>query len=335
MADVFPVTAPLYYDAAGNLREAVGVIVVPGTTYQDAAGNVRGAIGVNIVGGGGGGLPSDQAAVTNDTTITLLPASGTTPAQGVANVAVADNVATFRLAANRTALTTGATAPVQNSAGAAIATGTITIAANAITHIRLPATVAGVSNGGSVSVRNSAGADAHPATAAITSGVLTGVNLAATSAIVDNGDTFTTSRGETVNIAVAAGVATATVRSNPFWEPFTITVGDDGSGNMGYARDGNEGYPTAGSLTNQPVTGALVEYAITPGGNDLSIELSSSTLALNNITTSSQIGIGSTTYSPTDVTFRQIGSECSLSIYIAAGSFAWTVGQQVPIVIIP
>lgn len=47
------------------------------------------------------------------------------------------------------------TAPVQNSAGAAIGTGTINVAANAVTNIRLPATVAGVSNGQALTVGGS------------------------------------------------------------------------------------------------------------------------------------------------------------------------------------
>lgn len=330
MTDVFPVTAPLYYDAAGNLREAVGVIVVPDTTYQDAAGNVRGAIGVNIV-GGGGGLPSDQAAVTDGTTITLLPASGTTPAQGAANVAVADNVATFRLAANRVALTTGATAPVQNSAGAAIATGTITIAANAVTHIRLPATVAGVSNSGTVQVRNSAGADAHTATAVVSAGVLTGVNLAATVAMVDNGDTITATGGQTVNVAVAAGVASMTVESNePFWNPFTMTVGES-SGLFGYYNG------AVGSLTNEPVDGFTVVSIWHTGGGvgQVNIEIRGPEPLANNGLANGLFGISSVTYSAFSVSSEK-ESGASWATYISINDVpAWTVDQQVPIVIIP
>lgn len=317
----------------------------------------------------GGDLPLTDAIVSNGSTVTLSPNTGTTPAQGTATVTVANNAATFRLAANRVALTTGATAPVQNSAGADIGTGTVTIAANAVSHVRLPATVAGVSNGGTVAVRNSAGANSHPATAVIASGamtgvnlaatsamvdnsgavsvrnsagadahsatavvsagVLTGVNLAATSAIVDNGDTLTTARGETVSFTVAAGVATAMVRSNPFWEPFTMTAGVDASG------DGYDAAEGLGSITNQPVAGATLDSVFTPEGNDLEIRLSSATIPLNNITRASQIGIGGTTYSPSDVTFSQTASGSTLVIYITAGSFAWTAGQQVPIVIIP
>lgn len=128
----------------------------------------------------GGDVPTPlptEAIVTNGSSATLLPATGTTPAQGTATAAVANSALTgLRLAANRVALTSGATAPVQNSAGAAIGTGTITIATNAVSHVRLPATVAGVSNGAALTVPVT-GTYTTTATIAVANGVITGITL--------------------------------------------------------------------------------------------------------------------------------------------------------------
>jgi len=127
--------------------------------------------------GGDTTLPATQAIVSNAASVTLLPATGTTPAQGTATAAVATNALTgVRLAANRVAITTAATAPVQNSAGAAIGTGTITVATNAISHVRLPATVAGVSNGAALTVPVT-GTYTTTATLSVANGVVTGIVL--------------------------------------------------------------------------------------------------------------------------------------------------------------
>ncbi|AXH71955.1 MAG: putative structural protein [Podoviridae sp. ctbj_2] len=127
--------------------------------------------------GGDTTLPANQAVLSDAASVTLLPATGTTPAQGTATAAVAASAITgVRLAANRVAITTAATAPVQNSAGAAIGTGTITVAANAISNIRLPATVAGVSNGAALTVPVT-GTYTNTATIAVANGVITGITL--------------------------------------------------------------------------------------------------------------------------------------------------------------
>lgn len=339
MADVFPVTAPLYYDAAGNLREAVGVVVVPDTTYRDAAGNVRGAIGVNIVGGGGGGdLPSNQAIVENGTSVMLGPAPGNVGSLGPVYIDVLGNVASFWLSDNRTAVTNGDTAPVQNSAGAAIATGTFRIVGNAITYIRLPATVAGVSNGGSVSVRNSAGADAHPATAVVASGALTGVNLAATSAMIDNGDIVTATSGQTIDIGVAAGVPSFTVRSFPFWEPFTVTAGDLASWTggdttaFGYVKD------VAGSISNEPIAGFEVQHAYTDAdGLHLVIR---GPRPVGDMLAGGVMGISAVDYplEPEDGDFGVSSEIVDDGVYETRVDLdvpPWTLAQQVPIVTLP
>lgn len=366
MVEVYPVEAPQYLDAAGNLREAVGVRVVPDATYLDAEGNVRGAIGVNIVGGGGGG---DGANVNNGDIVLVDPGSSAfTDLQAIArvdgsNLVSVDLDGTYGFLKNATATTgvtlngtvraltptvadgaitniqtpattallaSSATVPVQNSAGASIAAGTVTVAANAVTHVRLPATVAAVANSGIIQIKNAAtGAISYPAVASVANGIITTANIGASAVIIDNVSTFTATGGETVFVEVAAGVPSFTVRSDPFWDPFTLTAGVDANG-RGY--DPAEGL---GSITNQPVDGATVTSIFTPEGNDLEIRMSSTTVPLNNITRASQIGIGATTYSPTDVRFQQGPEGSTLYIYIAAGSFAWTDGQQVPIVIIP
>lgn len=327
MVDVFEADAPQYRDAAGNLREAVGVRVVSDPTYPDAAGNIRQAIGVNIIGGGGGGLLPTQAIVDDGTTQTLNPATGTTPAQGSVNIAVADNVATLRLTANRVALTSGATAPVQNSAGAAIATGTITIANNAVSHIRLPATVAGLANGGSVTVRNTAGADNHTATAIVAAGVLTGVNLAATAAMIDNGDTFTATGGQTINVAVVDGVASMTV-AEPFWNPFTVTVGDGDF--IGYAPGG------IGSITNEPLDGFTIVAVINGGGDFVEINLAGPPTLVSNGLLNALVGISGVDYAVDNVRVAYLSEFSSWVTSITILDVPeWTVDQQVPIVIIP
>lgn len=108
------------------------------------------------------------------------------------------------------------TAPVQNSAGAAIGTGTITVADNEISHVRLPATIASLSNGDSVSVLNSDDADPHTGTAVVSDGVLTGINLAATVAMIDNSDSVPVRNYAGANVhaataVVASGVITSVI----------------------------------------------------------------------------------------------------------------------------
>lgn len=214
----------------GDGTSATGSIAVAGNTAGDVT------------------IPSANAIVAGGTP-TLLPASGTTPAQGSLVRTVSGGVEAIRLSATRVALTTGATAAVQNSAGAAIGTGTITIAANAVSHIRLPATIAGVANASAITMQNSAGAaiaGTHTATVAagvvshvrlaatvapvatgsqavadaggksstalrtVAAGAVSSVVLAATDCIVKDADTFTAVDGGSITVAVAAGVPTFT-----------------------------------------------------------------------------------------------------------------------------
>lgn len=76
------------------------------------------------------------------------------------------------------------TSPVQNSAGAAIANGTYTVAANAVTNIKLPATVGAVSNAGTVTCtvttvtsRTAGQADSKVVTFTVANGVITAISI--------------------------------------------------------------------------------------------------------------------------------------------------------------
>lgn len=78
----------------------------------------------------------------------------------------------------------GGTSPVQNSAGAAIANGTYTIAGSAVTNIRLPATTAGVNNSGTVTctvttvtARTAGQADSKLVTFTVANGVITAISI--------------------------------------------------------------------------------------------------------------------------------------------------------------
>lgn len=121
--------------------------------------------------------PSGTATLANAATVTVLPATGTTPAQGSATAAVTGNTLSgIRLAATAAVVTNSSTVPVQNSAGAAIGTGTRTVAANAVTNVRLPATVAGVTNGTAVTCTVT-GTYVNKFTPTVANGVITGIVL--------------------------------------------------------------------------------------------------------------------------------------------------------------
>lgn len=145
--------------------------------------------------------PPTDATVSNGQTLPLLPATGTTPAQGNMAATVADNDLTLRLAANRTVVASGVSLPVQNSAGATIGAGAVTVSGNAVQHVRLPANIAGVANGAQVQV------DGAPVTLAVAAGALTGGTLAATAAVVTNGNTVQVG-GQPVTLTVAGNNVT-------------------------------------------------------------------------------------------------------------------------------
>lgn len=81
----------------------------------------------------------------------------------------ANNITELQTIATIATVATAASAPVQNSAGAAIGSGAITVANRAITNIRLPATVAGVSNGAEITL------DGFTYTFTVAAGVITAI----------------------------------------------------------------------------------------------------------------------------------------------------------------
>lgn len=136
-------------------------------------------------------------AELNGTSMSLTPAVTGSALDGIqtpATVAVVEN---------------SDTAPIQNSAGAAIGTGSLTVAGRAVSYARLPATIAGVANTSAAQVLPASGATPLVAgTAAVAAGVLTGVRLDATAGVVTNGQEIAVTGG-TVAITVAANVVTA------------------------------------------------------------------------------------------------------------------------------
>ena len=92
--------------------------------------------------------------------------------------ALSDVGASAALPATQAVVSNGGTSPVQNSAGAAIGTGTYTVAANAVSNIKLPATVAGVTSGVKINAGTVTGTG-NFATITVANGVITGIVLSA------------------------------------------------------------------------------------------------------------------------------------------------------------
>lgn len=155
-----------------------------------------------------GELEDNQAIVTDGDAVTVDGAAVT--------LAISGNAITgATLPATNAVVSNAGTIPVQNSAGAAIGSGTLTVSANEPSNIRLPATIAGIANGAAVTIQNSAGAavaGTHSATVA--SGVISNVKLAATIAPVANGSqniTDAAGKASTATRTIAAGAITTTV----------------------------------------------------------------------------------------------------------------------------
>ncbi len=88
------------------------------------------------------------------------------------------------LTATQAVVTNAGTSPVQNSAGAAIASGTYTVAANSVSNIKLPATVGAVSNSGTVTctvttttARTAGQSDSKVVTFTVANGVITAITI--------------------------------------------------------------------------------------------------------------------------------------------------------------
>lgn len=112
------------------------------------------------------------------------------------------------------ALQTGATVPVQNSAGLNIDSGTVTVTNNLVASVKLPATTTAFKNGVSHTIVDRAGNSAQ-AVANVANGSLTNETLAATAALLLNSSTLAVKDGAGKSadaaVAVAAGAPTVTL----------------------------------------------------------------------------------------------------------------------------
>lgn len=120
----------------------------------------------------------------------------------------------------------------------------------------------------------------------------------------------------------------------PFWEPFTVTVGEGlNMGENGYFRW--PGDDPVGSITNEPVDGYSIEECFSSGTvlqfkingpHALAEELSNASIGVNGV----DVGI-------LDISSSRISANPDVwQTYLTAEPVTpWTPGQQIPIVIIP
>ena len=92
--------------------------------------------------------------------------------------------APITLSATQSVVSDAGTLPIQNSAGAAIGTGTATVAGGNVSYLRLPATVGAVSNGNSRGVtvttttaRTAGQSDSKTVTFTVANGVITAITI--------------------------------------------------------------------------------------------------------------------------------------------------------------
>lgn len=143
------------------------------------------------------GNPLDVTTARAGTTVT-----------GRVRVYVSNNVVRSVYLDSTAALQSGATVPVQNSAGLNIQPGTVTVANNLVSAVKLPANYTAFGDGIAHKVTDGAGKTAQ-ATAKVSSGSLTDQVLPGTVALVADKQVLTVNGG-TVTLAIANGVITAT-----------------------------------------------------------------------------------------------------------------------------
>lgn len=161
-----------------------------------------------------------------------------------------------------------------------------------------------------------------------------GGDLPPNQAIVTDSEIVTAAGGQTIDIHVTDNVATFGVRPFPFFEPFTVTVGALDNPYVGYSNF--EGEPTIGSITNEPtddftlplcmlniVSGQLM-ITLT-GPQPLQLRLAGALVGIN---------AEDFTIDPSNASSRFENDSWRTDVFIE-GVPPWTVGQQIPIVIIP
>ena len=200
-----PINAPAWAGALGGFMSNDSLDLLDGVLWL----NVNPETPPTLDGDpdeGGGDLPATSAIVADGQAITT-DVNGT---ERTLTPTVADNAITgLETAATVAVVANAGTVPVQNSAGAAIGTGTLAVAGRAVTSARLPATIAGVANSAAVPVLPASGSTSlASATAAVAAGAITGVRLPATAGVVTDGQTLAVTGG-TVTLTVAANAVTA------------------------------------------------------------------------------------------------------------------------------
>jgi hypothetical protein len=159
--------------------------------------------------------------------------------------------------------------------------------------------------------------------------------LPSNQAIVTDGDTVTASGGQTIDISVADNVASFSVRSFPFWEPFTVTAAAvaEFEGSCGFVAG------DAGSITNEPVDGFSLVKCYTYMADlvpTLFFQINGPTPLRDNLW-GALLGVNAVDFTLDDYSvFTVIGAEGGFDTsFEVPGVTMWTVGQAVPIVIIP
>lgn len=149
-----------------------------------------------------------QALNSDGNPLDVTTARGGSTTTGRVRVYVANNTVRSVYLDNSAALQSGATVPVQNSAGLNIQPGTVTVTNNLVASVKLPANYTAFGDGIAHKVTDGAGKTAQ-ATAKVSNGSLTDQTLPGTVALVSDGQVLTVTGG-TVTLAIANGAITAT-----------------------------------------------------------------------------------------------------------------------------
>lgn len=163
-----------------------------------------------------------------------------------------------------------------------------------------------------------------------------GIELLPTQAIIDDGQQITASNGQTISVAVADNVPSLTIKNWAFWEPFTVTAGDPTGGGFqfGYVSSDVSGDEQVGSITNEPVVGFSLGEALWESG-DVYLSIRGPRSIASELQ-GALIGIDGVDYSPIQLESLWNEEEGNWkSVIYLSDVPAWTVDQQIPIVITP
>lgn len=156
-----------------------------------------------------------------------------------------------------------------------------------------------------------------------------GGELPSNQAIVTDGEIVTAVGGQTVDIQVTDNVASLTIKNWAFWQPFTMTVGEEpGEDVFGYVPE------EFGSISNEPVAGFSLRTVLQLG-TDVEVTIAGPHPIAGELE-DAVVGISAANYSPVQI-MSSLESEgvWVTSFRVQGVSPAWTVGRQIPFVIIP